>query len=170
LKSNLFGALLLTPVVAIVDWQLLASSSWWYVVWLGTPVVGIAMIAAGRVKRLPFVAAIGLMLILSGLTGGVLAWFLNQNQLKANQHQCEQVAAALEQHRNARGSYPAELVELVPDFLAELPVLPVGILASAPLLYKPPEQAGSFAIGYQPMRGVALLYSKGKWSAVPMPW
>lgn len=148
---------------------MLASASWWHVAWALIPLAGIGMLAAGRWKRLPSVAAIGVVMILSGVIGGLAAWFLHANQIKANKQLCERVAGALEQYREARGSYPEELGQLVPDFLAELPVPRRGPLASAPLWYTPSEPTAGFAVGYQAMRRFAILYSKGKWSTVPVP-
>ena len=169
LKSKWLGSLILIPIVAMVDWQLLASAPWWYVMWLVTPAAGLTMLIAGRRRRRPQWPAIGLVLILAGVIGGALAWFLFQNQQDANRHRCEQVAAAVEQHRSARGIYPKRVEDLVPDFLTELPSISVGILSTS-LLYSASDEAASFAVGYRPMCYVALFYSKGEWSALPCPW
>jgi hypothetical protein len=168
MKAKLFRALLLTPVVAMVDWQVMVFS-WWYIVWLGFPLVGVGMLFAGRLRSRPSRAAVGVALIVSGVIGGSFARYLNLNQVKANQSLGEQVAAAIKDHRDARGNYPESLEDLVPNFLARLPVPSVGVLAS-PWYYTQSEQVGSFVLGYRAMAGAALFYEKGKWSAVPFPW
>lgn len=169
MKAKLFGALVLTPVVALVDWQMVMFS-WWYIVWLGFPVVGVGMLVAGRRRCSPFLTTFGVVLFLSGVIGGVIARYLNLNQIKANQGMGEHVAAALKEHWDARGSYPESLADLVPNFLVHLPVPSVGVLARAPWWYTSSEQADGFVLGYQATDGVAVFYSKGKWSAVPVPW
>jgi hypothetical protein len=168
MKANLFGALLLTPVVALVDWQVMVFSLW-YIVWLGFPVVGVGMLVAGRLRSRPSRTAFGVALIVSGVIGGIFARYLNLNQVKANQNLGEQVAAALKDHWDARGNYPESLADLVPDFLVHLPVPSVGVLAS-PWYYTSSEQVGGFVLGYRAIAGAALFYAKGKWSAVPFPW
>lgn len=167
---QLLLAMLVTPLVALVDWQVLVWSAWWYLVWAGLPLAGAVILVRGRRGRSRSATGIGTTLLAAGVLGAALAWFLNMHQVRANQDLGQKVAAALDLHWAARRSYPKSLDELVPDFLDHLPAASVGALASVPWSYTPSEQAGGFALGYQATRGVALFYSRGTWSAVPVPW
>tara|TARA_R110002072_G_scaffold46591_10_gene129211 strand:- start:241849 stop:242361 length:513 start_codon:yes stop_codon:yes gene_type:complete len=170
MKIKLLGALLLTPVVALAEWQALVSISLWYVFWLGVPIFGAAMLVAGRSKHRPAITSYGVALILSGLLGGVLAFVLNRNQVEDNKVLGDQVAMALEQHWGVHGSYPESLEQLVPDFLVELPSASAGVLGSTPFWYMGGERAGGCVLGFEAMSGIAAMRSEGRWSGVPLPW
>lgn len=49
LKTILLAALLLTPVVALCDWQLRAWGSLWLLSWLGVPTIGIVALLAAAI-------------------------------------------------------------------------------------------------------------------------
>lgn len=168
MKAVLLRGLLLTPVVALVDWQVMMFSPW-PIVWSGFTVVGLGLLLAGRWGRRSSSTTWGVALLVAGVLGGVLARYLNVQQIAANKLLVEQVAAALQAHRAARGNYPETLAELVPTYLPQLPVPAIGVLASAPWLYTPSELGGVCAVGWA-IGGFALLYSKGEWSALPLPW
>jgi hypothetical protein len=169
-KAKTLGALFLTPFVTVIDWQALVSWSPWFVVVLGIPVIGIAMLVVARVKQRPRIMNFGVAMLLSGLIGAPLAIYLNRQQTDTNTALGERVAAALDKHWVAHGSYPNLLTELVPDYLEKAPRPSIGAFASTPFWYTPSDQQGDFVLGYEAIRGVALMRSKGKWSALPVPW
>jgi hypothetical protein len=170
MKVKLLAALLLTPVVAVIDWQVLVSLAWWWGVVMGLPLVGVAVLLGARTKRWPSGAGAGFVLLSSGIVGGVLAFGLTRMQADDNIALGDQVAVALGKHWVAHASYPGSLAELVPEYLEVVPAPSSGLLASAPFWYMPSDREGKFVLGYQAMYGLAAMRSDGKWSAVPLPW
>lgn len=170
MKAKLLGALFLTPVVTVIDWQALSSVSLWMVFPMIIPAVGVAMLVAARAKQRAPIMTFGVALLLSGLIGGVLAFFLIRHQTASNMALGDHVAAALDEHWGAHRSYPDSLKQLVPDYLEEVPTPSAGVLASVPFFYTPSEQEGGFVIGFWATRGFAAMRSKGKWSGHPVDW
>ena len=170
MKAKLLGALLLTPVVTVIDWQALVSWSLWFVVLMGIPVVGIAMLVAARIRQRPLIMTFGVAMLLAGLIGGLLAVYLHRDQAAHNMALGDQVATALDEHWGVHGSYPDTLMQLVPEYLEDVPTASVGVLASVPFWYMSSEREGGFVIGYEALRGIAAMRDKGKWSAVALPW
>lgn len=167
MKTTLLSMLLLCPLTTVFDWQAIAWSSLWIYVWGAFPLVGLAALVAGKVKRRARMRAIGVGLAVAGIVGAVAARQLNLMQIEANKALGERIAAALDRHWDARGNYPEELGQLVPEFLDEVPAPRICALATR-FLYLPSEQRGDFSLVFHVGSSIMLVRVDGEWSPVPM--
>ena len=108
-----------------------------------------------RSAALPFLVAAAL--ILASIKGG--QWQAEYFQAKARDEIAPQLIAALERHRQERGSYPSDLSGLVPQYLPGLPNPRVGWLADPGEDFTYTDLGDSFLLEFASVLWVQCAYS-----------
>jgi hypothetical protein len=71
---------------------------------------------------------VGLVLVVLPLCASLTSSFVARQQRQRTFDQGERLVTGLELYRQARGGYPVDLKELVPEYLTEVPATSMGII------------------------------------------
>lgn len=124
-------------------------------------VLAIRLAAFGAYRPAKTLAGVAIVAIL----GFIVAYNLNGMKRKATEKTGQGIVVGLNAYKSANGRYPADLTDLVPTYLPDIPATSMGLISHTYFYYNTDDTGGEFELMFPCPTWMRCVYSSknGVW-------